>query len=97
MMDLTRRLAGKTCIVTGSGGSIGRATCLRFAAEGANVVGCDIAADGAAETVRLVTERGGTIINGPMEVPGGDRVAAMMDPQGAGFAVHSKVPVPAAV
>jgi len=46
-MDLTRRLAGKTCIVTGSGGSIGRATCLRFAAEGANVVGCDIAAPGA--------------------------------------------------
>ena len=37
-MDLTKRLAGKTCIVTGSGGSIGRATCLRFAAEGANVV-----------------------------------------------------------
>ena len=63
MMDLTRRLAGKTCIVTGSGGSIGRATCLRFAAEGANVVGCDIAADGAAETVRLVTERGGTMIS----------------------------------
>lgn len=62
-MDLTRRLAGRTCIVTGSGGSIGRATCLRFAAEGANVVGCDIAAEGAAETVRLVEEAGGTMIS----------------------------------
>lgn len=62
-MDLTKRLAGKTCIVTGSGGSIGRATCLRFAAEGANVVGCDIAPAGAEETVRLVEAAGGTMIS----------------------------------
>jgi predicted enzyme related to lactoylglutathione lyase len=26
----------------------------------------------------------------PMEVPGGDRVAVLTDPQGAYFAVHSK-------
>jgi predicted enzyme related to lactoylglutathione lyase len=32
-----------------------------------------------------------------MEVPGDDRVAAMIDPQGAGFAVHSKAPVAATV
>jgi NAD(P)-dependent dehydrogenase (short-subunit alcohol dehydrogenase family) len=62
-MDLTRRLAGKTCIVTGSGGSIGRATALRFAAEGANVVGCDIAAPGAEETVRRATEAGGSMVS----------------------------------
>jgi len=62
-MDLARRLAGKTCIVTGSGGGIGRATSLRFAAEGANVIGCDIAADDAAETVRLVKAAGGTMIS----------------------------------
>lgn len=62
-MDLTRRLAGKTCIVTGSGGSIGRATCLRFAAEGASVVGCDVVAAGAEETLRLVTEAGGRMIS----------------------------------
>ncbi len=62
-MDLTRRLAGKTCIVTGSGGSIGRATCLRFAAEGANVVGCDVASANAEETVRLVAAAGGTMIS----------------------------------
>lgn len=63
MMDLTRRLAGKTCIVTGSGGSIGRATCLRFAAEGANVVGCDVNPAGAEETVRQVEAGGGTMIS----------------------------------
>ena len=62
-MDLTRRLAGKTCIVTGSGGSIGRATALRFAAEGANVVGCDIAADAAEATVLAVEATGGTMVS----------------------------------
>lgn len=35
-----------------------------------------------------VTERGGKVLNGPMEVPGGDRVAECVDPQGAGFALH---------
>ena len=35
---------------------------------------------------------GGKIINGPMEVPGGDWIAQGMDPQGAMFAVHSLKP-----
>ena len=46
-----QRFASKTCIVTGSGGSIGRAAALRFAAEGGNVVGCDIAVAGAGATM----------------------------------------------
>ena len=29
-------------------------------------------------------------MNGPMEVPGGDRVAQCADPQGAAFALHGK-------
>lgn len=58
-----RRFEGRSCIVTGSGGSIGRATCLRLASEGANVVGCDIAPAGAEETVRLVEEAGGAMIS----------------------------------
>ncbi|HJU41918.1 MAG TPA: VOC family protein [Vicinamibacterales bacterium] len=36
--------------------------------------------------------RGGTIVNGPMEVPGGDWIAQGMDPQHAMFAVHSRKP-----
>jgi NAD(P)-dependent dehydrogenase (short-subunit alcohol dehydrogenase family) len=60
---MMRRFAGKTCIVTGSGGSIGRAAALRFASEGANVVGCDISIDGSEETVRLVEASGGTMIS----------------------------------
>ena len=31
---------------------------------------------------------GGRVVNGPMEVPGGDWIAQIMDPQGAAFAVH---------
>lgn len=31
---------------------------------------------------------GGQVVNGPMEVPGGDHVAQCMDPQGAMFALH---------
>lgn len=43
--------------------------------------------DGALEAVR---QNGGQILNGPMEVPGGDRVAQCMDPQGAMFALHAR-------
>jgi hypothetical protein len=32
---------------------------------------------------------GATLINGPMEVPGGDWIAQLLDPQGAMFAVHA--------
>ncbi len=34
------------------------------------------------------TKRGAKVMNGPMEVPGGARVVQLMDPQGAGFALH---------
>jgi uncharacterized protein len=34
------------------------------------------------------TKRGAKIMNGPMDVPGGGRIAQLMDPQGAGFALH---------
>src|SRR5712671_3677173 len=48
------RLSGKVCVVTGTGGSMGRATALTFAREGAQLVGCDVAVEPAEETVELV-------------------------------------------
>jgi NAD(P)-dependent dehydrogenase (short-subunit alcohol dehydrogenase family) len=36
------RLSGKVCIITGSGGSMGRAAAILFASEGARVIGCDV-------------------------------------------------------
>jgi predicted enzyme related to lactoylglutathione lyase len=41
----------------------------------------------AAERVKA---NGGTILNGPMEVPGGDWILNAMDPQGASFSLHAK-------
>lgn len=53
------RLEGKVALITGVGGGMGRAAALRFSAEGARVVGCDLFADGAAETVELARAAGG--------------------------------------
>jgi len=49
-----------------------------------------VAVDSADRAAERVTANGGTIMNGPMDVPGGDRIAQCMDPQGAAFAVHSR-------
>jgi predicted enzyme related to lactoylglutathione lyase len=46
--------------------------------------------DSADAAAQRVTANGGKVLNGPMEVPGGDRIAQCLDPQGAAFAVHSK-------
>jgi len=37
-----------------------------------------------------VTANGGQILNGPLDVPGGDRIVNAVDPQGAAFSLHSK-------
>ena len=40
--------------------------------------------------VERIKANGGQILNGPMEVPGGDRVLNAMDPQGAAFSLHAR-------
>lgn len=55
------RLDGKVALITGTGGGIGRAAALLFAAEGAAVAGCDLDAARAQETVELVRGAGGTM------------------------------------
>ena len=40
--------------------------------------------------VDKIKARGGQIVNGPMEVPGGDWVVTAMDPQGAAFSLHAR-------
>jgi uncharacterized protein len=39
--------------------------------------------------VERIKANGGTILNGPMEVPGGDWVLNAMDPQGGAFSLHA--------
>lgn len=50
------RLAGKTAIVTGAAGGIGRATALRLAGEGARVLAVDIKQEELSETVTMADE-----------------------------------------
>ena len=57
------RLAQKVCVVTGTGGSMGRATAVTFAREGASVVGCDVAVEPAGQTVELVRAAGGEMVS----------------------------------
>lgn len=40
--------------------------------------------------VARTTRAGGQIMNGPMEIPGGNRIVQAIDPQGATFALHGK-------
>jgi len=48
------RLDGKVAVITGGAGGIGRASAVRFAAEGAHVVAADLTADGVAEVAEVV-------------------------------------------
>jgi len=45
--------------------------------------------------VATATARGATLVSGPMDVSGGDRVAQLRDPQGVVFAVHMVAAAPA--
>ncbi|HEY2301373.1 MAG TPA: SDR family oxidoreductase [Acidimicrobiales bacterium] len=60
-MSATGCLSGRTVLITGAGGGVGRGTALACSAAGANVV---IAAprDNGAETVQLVTAQGGAAL-----------------------------------
>lgn len=49
---------------------------------------CYVRVDDLDATVAKVTQDGGQVVNGPMDVPGGDRIAQCVDPQGAMFALH---------
>ncbi len=42
------------------------------------------------EGANRVKANGGQVLNGPMEVPGGDWIVNCMDPQGAAFSLHHK-------
>lgn len=57
------RLEGKVAIITGTAGGQGRAAAKLFAAEGANVVGCDVKVEGAEETVGMVKSAGGEMVS----------------------------------
>jgi NAD(P)-dependent dehydrogenase (short-subunit alcohol dehydrogenase family) len=53
---MSGRLSERVCVVTGTGGSMGRATAVTFAREGALLVGCDVAVEPAEETLETEDE-----------------------------------------
>ena len=73
------RLEGKVAVITGTAGGIGRATAIRFAEEGAAIIGADVSTDDNATTVRLVVDVGGTMIDTTGDVTDNDSVAAAFE------------------
>jgi NAD(P)-dependent dehydrogenase (short-subunit alcohol dehydrogenase family) len=77
---MTGRLAEKVCVITGTGGSMGRASAVAFAREGAQIVGCDVAVEAAEETVQIVEAAGGNMVSlQPCRVSESDECAKLVD------------------
>lgn len=68
------KLNNKTAIVTGAGAGIGKATAVRLAREGANVIIVDINEDTAAETVDEITKEGGNAISAQADIRDSTRI-----------------------
>ena len=85
------RLDGMRALVTGGGSGIGRATCRRFAAEGAAVVVADLVGERAAE---VAAEIGGTAVQADVTVAAdvgrmveaAGRIDVLVNNAGGGFA-----------
>ncbi|WP_088285458.1 3-oxoacyl-ACP reductase FabG [Ideonella sp. A 288] len=72
------RLKNKVSIITGAAQGIGLATALKFAAEGAIVVVCDLRADGVDAAVAAIHQADGQAIGFALNVTHRDEVDAMV-------------------
>ena len=68
------QLDGRVALITGVGGSFGRAAARGFAQAGASIFGIDLDGEAAAVTARLVQEDGGTIETVAADVSRSDEV-----------------------
>jgi meso-butanediol dehydrogenase/(S,S)-butanediol dehydrogenase/diacetyl reductase len=74
------RLDGRIAFISGTGRGQGRAAALLFAAEGAQVVGCDVNVDAAAETMAMVHAAGGKMTSSaPVDLADGAEAKAWID------------------
>lgn len=58
---MSRRLENRVALITGIGKGMGRAAALRFTAEGARVIGCDLDAEAMNKTIAETRAQGGAI------------------------------------
>jgi 3-oxoacyl-[acyl-carrier protein] reductase len=72
------RLKDKVAIITGSARGIGHATALKFAAEGARVVVCDLGSKAIDEVVAQIIAAGGKAIGFTVDVTDKAGIAAMV-------------------
>jgi len=73
------RLDGKVAVITGTAGGIGRSSALRFAREGAAIVGADVSAEANAATAELVQQAGGKMIDVTVDVTEPHSVAGLFE------------------
>jgi 3-oxoacyl-[acyl-carrier protein] reductase len=72
-------LHGRTAVITGAAGGIGRQAAITFTQAGANVVIADVGVAGLEETAEMVAAAGGTATVVPTDVSDRDQVNALAD------------------
>ncbi|SHH28724.1 NAD(P)-dependent dehydrogenase, short-chain alcohol dehydrogenase family [Jatrophihabitans endophyticus] len=83
---MTGRLDDRIALITGIGGGMGRTAALRFAAEGARIVGCDVNEQTLAETLTLVRAAGGEIAGfAPVDLSDADAAGRWVESAAAVF------------
>jgi len=82
---MPRMLEGKSALITGAGGGIGRAAALVFAREGARVAAADLDREAAQDTVAMVNAIGGQAMSLACDVTESDQVQSMLRDAVAAF------------
>ncbi|STQ90489.1 3-oxoacyl-ACP reductase FabG [Iodobacter fluviatilis] len=72
------RLKDKVAIITGSASGIGQATAVKFAAEGAKVVVCDVNQSGIDAVVSSLVQNGGVAVGYVVDVTNKTQIAEMV-------------------
>ncbi len=84
------RLNGKTCLITGGGNGIGRASAHLFAIEGAEIIAADYNVEAAEQVVAAIKQAGGTALAAKVDVGDEASVDAMV---AAGIDAFGKIDV----